>query len=54
MNETINVGMVEDQHLFRQGMKAILEAWPNIQVVFESSDGYSVLEIFDKASIFRM
>jgi two-component system response regulator NreC len=40
----ISVGLVEDQLLFRQGMKAIISDWADIRVVFESGDGYSVLE----------
>ena len=44
MEETIKVGLVEDQHLFRQGMKAMLSRWPEIEVAFESPDGYSVHE----------
>jgi DNA-binding NarL/FixJ family response regulator len=40
----INIGIVEDQFLFREGMKAILASWPYIRVVFESADGYSVIE----------
>jgi DNA-binding NarL/FixJ family response regulator len=34
--------MIEDQVLFREGMKAIIATWPGIEVVFESGDGYSV------------
>lgn len=44
MQTKINVGLVEDQVLFRQGMKAILSAWPEIEVMFESPDGYSVID----------
>ncbi|MFY8037598.1 MAG: response regulator [Cyclobacteriaceae bacterium] len=40
----IRVGLVEDQELFRQGLKAILSLHPTIDVVFESADGYSVIE----------
>ena len=43
MPKTVKIGLVEDQLLFREGIKAILESWPNIKVVFESGDGYSVL-----------
>jgi len=38
----IRVGLIEDQYLFREGMKAILGHWPDIEIVFESADGYSV------------
>lgn len=40
----IRVGLVEDQILFRKGIKAILSAWKDIEVIFESSDGYSVIQ----------
>jgi two-component system, NarL family, response regulator NreC len=42
----IKVGLVEDQLLFRTGMKAILSTWPELQVVFESAEGYTVIEKF--------
>ncbi|MBL0911573.1 MAG: response regulator transcription factor [Bacteroidia bacterium] len=42
--EKIQVGLVEDQVLFREGMKAILGNWPELEVVFESPDGHSVLD----------
>jgi len=44
MDQKINVGLVEDQILFRQGMKAILANWKNLEVVFESADGYTVVD----------
>jgi DNA-binding NarL/FixJ family response regulator len=44
MQNKINIGLVEDQFLFRQGMKAILSAWPEIEVIFEAAEGYTVLE----------
>lgn len=33
---------MEDQVLFREGMKAILGGWTDVKLVFESADGYSV------------
>ncbi|GAA4458008.1 response regulator transcription factor [Rurimicrobium arvi] len=42
MQQMIKVGLVEDQILFREGIKAILGNWQDISVVFESADGYSV------------
>lgn len=42
--DKIKIGLVEDQLLFREGMKAILAARENLEVVFESQDGYSVSE----------
>ena len=44
MNTPVNVGLVEDQLLFREGMKAIVDSWPDTAIVFESADGYSVIE----------
>lgn len=44
MNDEIYVGLVEDQLLFREGMKAIIATWKDIRTVFESADGYSVME----------
>jgi two-component system, NarL family, response regulator NreC len=43
MQEKINVGLVEDQFLFRQGLKAILGTWSELKVVFESAEGYNVI-----------
>jgi DNA-binding NarL/FixJ family response regulator len=51
MQTKINIGLVEDQLLFREGMKAILSNWPEIEVVFESADGYSVIEKLDHSAI---
>jgi DNA-binding NarL/FixJ family response regulator len=44
MENKIYVGLVEDQFLFREGMKAIIATWKDIEVVFESADGYSVTD----------
>lgn len=44
MENKIYVGLVEDHILFRQGMKAILSVWPEMEVVFESAEGYSVID----------
>lgn len=44
MHKKIKVGVVEDQLLFREGMKAILKSWQDIELVFESSNGYSVID----------
>lgn len=40
----IKVGLVEDQQLFREGIKAIIEMREEFHVSFESADGYSVQE----------
>lgn len=44
MKPTIKIGLVEDQLLFRTGIKAILNSWDDLEVVFEAGDGYSVIE----------
>lgn len=49
--EKIRIGLIEDQLLFRKGMKAILSTWPEIDVVFESEEGYSVLEKLSTAEV---
>lgn len=51
MTQRINIGLVEDQFLFREGIKAILESWSDIKVVFESADGYSVIEKLKQCEI---
>jgi two-component system response regulator NreC len=51
MSESIHVGLVEDQVLFREGMKAIISDWPGIKVVFESADGFSVMDRLKQAQI---
>lgn len=40
----ITIGLVEDQLLFRNGIKAILGSWDELEVIFESGEGYSVIE----------
>ena len=50
-NKKILVGLVEDQILFRKGIKAILSTWKNIDVIFESSDGYSVIPKLNESEL---
>lgn len=42
--DKINIGLVEDQFLFREGMKSILNSYEEFEVNFESEDGHSVIE----------
>jgi DNA-binding NarL/FixJ family response regulator len=49
--DKIKVGLVEDQFLFRQGIKAILSAWTDLNIIFESSDGYSVIRKLKESAI---
>lgn len=51
MQSKVSVGLVEDQYLFREGMKAILGTWPDIEVVFESGDGYSVMDKLKNSAV---
>lgn len=48
MKENITIGLVEDQLLFRNGIKAILNGWEDLEVIYESGDGYSVIESLQK------
>lgn len=49
MKEKITIGLVEDQLLFRNGIHAILSGWEDLEVIYESGDGYSVIESLQKA-----
>jgi len=51
MRQKIRIGLVEDQILFLQGMKAILSLWPNLEVVFESGEGYTILDKLNASSV---
>lgn len=50
MLETIKIGLIEDQVLFRTGIKAILGSWENLEVIFEAGEGYTVIESLKAAS----
>lgn len=39
----IKIGLIEDQFLFRKGMRAILESTANLSVVFETGVGYDIV-----------
>ena len=43
INNEIRVGLVDDQALVRKGLRAILDAEPDLQVVFEAEDGADAL-----------
>jgi two-component system, NarL family, response regulator NreC len=51
MENRIYVGIIEDQLLFREGMKAILSNWPEFELVFECADGYSAIDKLHKCAI---
>lgn len=44
MTDKIKIGLVEDNNLFREGLKAIINSWPDVEVVFEAAEGYSVVD----------
>jgi DNA-binding NarL/FixJ family response regulator len=46
----IHIGLVEDQFIFREGMKSLIQNWPNMSVIFESGDGHSVIEKLKQTS----
>ncbi|SNT18853.1 two component transcriptional regulator, LuxR family [Ekhidna lutea] len=50
MQKKIHIGLVEDQHLFREGLKSLLSSWEDFEVVMESEDGFSVMDKLDKSS----
>lgn len=39
----IKIGLIEDQFLFRKGMRAILESTENLSVIFETGVGYDII-----------
>jgi DNA-binding NarL/FixJ family response regulator len=51
MQTKIAVGLIEDQFLFREGMKAIIATWNEMEVVFESAEGYSVMSKLQRAAV---
>ena len=50
MEKKIHIGLVEDQHLFREGLKSLLSSWSDFEVVMESEDGFSVMDKLKKCS----
>ncbi|MGL4598558.1 MAG: response regulator [Bacteroidia bacterium] len=44
MKKHIKVGLVEDQLIVRSGLKIIIDGCEDMEVIFESSDGYSVIK----------
>lgn len=50
MQNIIKIGIVEDQVLFREGLKAILKNWECFSLVFENAEGYSVIEKLEQTN----
>jgi DNA-binding NarL/FixJ family response regulator len=44
----IQIALVDDHNLFRDGMKLLLSNYPHIKVMFEASDGKEFLEMMEK------
>jgi DNA-binding NarL/FixJ family response regulator len=43
MSAKINVGIIDDQHLFRQGLVSLLKDYPEVNISLEASDGKELL-----------
>ncbi|MCS5732910.1 response regulator [Herbiconiux daphne] len=50
MSEPIRVLLVDDQPLFREGMRVIIDAQPGLEVVGAASDGAEAVELVDSLS----
>jgi two-component system, NarL family, response regulator NreC len=51
MENKIAIGLVEDQYLFREGMKAILSHWPELEMVFETDTGLAIVDQLKSAPV---
>jgi two-component system response regulator DegU len=51
MRAKINVGIIDDQHLFRQGMISLLKDYPEVNVSLEASDGQELLSMLYSGNI---
>ncbi len=47
----INIAIVDDHDLFREGIKLVLNQINGFQVVFDTSNGYHFLEMLEKAAL---
>ncbi|UCE92543.1 MAG: response regulator transcription factor [Flavobacteriaceae bacterium] len=48
MNKTITIALVDDHMLVRNGIKSLLEAESDLDVIAEGSNGFEALEIVEK------
>ncbi|WP_160710785.1 response regulator [Chitinophaga solisilvae] len=48
---TINIALAEDQHLFRAGLLSLLEAIPEVCMLYDSPDGKAFLDAYHSAAI---
>uniref|UniRef100_UPI00404951C5 LuxR C-terminal-related transcriptional regulator n=1 Tax=Fulvivirga sp. TaxID=1931237 RepID=UPI00404951C5 len=47
----IYIGIIEDQFLFREGIKAIIDNWSEMNIIYESAEGYSVIDEISNSSL---
>jgi DNA-binding NarL/FixJ family response regulator len=45
---TVDIVLADDHHLVRRGIRALLEALPNVRVVGEAGDGREALELIER------
>jgi two-component system response regulator NreC len=50
VGETIRVGLVDDHAIERQGLRALIDAQPDMEVVAEACDGVEALAFMDSAA----
>lgn len=48
--ETIRIGIVDDHPFFRQGVREVLSAEPDLEIVAEAKDGEEALEVIPKVA----
>ncbi len=51
MSTKINVGIIDDQRMFRQGMISLLKDYPEVNVTLEASDGKELLDMLNKGNV---
>lgn len=47
----IHIGIVEDQQLFIEGIKAIIRQWDQMEIILEANDGFSFMEKLENAEL---
>ncbi|MDT0188359.1 response regulator transcription factor [Microbacterium sp. ARD31] len=48
MSDPVRVLLVDDQHLFRAGVRVVLDNCPDLEVVGEADDGFAAVEAVDR------